>query len=407
LEPGSQTLPPVEGSEAIDAPTPPGTPMPDDPPEKAGPSGALGSGPSEETNGFIALLRSDEQLVAPVRVLFTGDGNTTTIVMNDSGTVPDVTAGDGIWAGVAESAPLSGAVSVEVAGDTREGGVVSWGPDEKPRELKLTVQQEALNVEATTHTAAGAPAAAEGDPSVAGDVVGPAVVSPEAPAAGPMAAPQMNGVAVPVHSADGAGGFDWMGALALVLALAALGLVLMRRSPAVSSKPEAVPEPSSLPTRMNEMGILGSGTPSLSDGVSVWTGPEAILGTLLATVARTRSVVVAAPEDRTVPPVAAGPVFRVNSLQPHVIEAAVRSVQAAGGLSVCVVALPDGDVDDPLVASIERGLPDGVGALIFGTSASCTKPFVGLEPAAGGVAISVGGRKLRPLRVTPRGFDLD
>jgi len=158
---------------------------------------------------------------------------------------------------------------------------------------------------------------------------------------------------------------------------------------------------------MKEMGVLGSGTPSFSDGVSVWTGPEAILGTLLATVAGSRPVVVAAPEDRIVPPVAAGPVFRVNSLQPHVIEAAVQAVQAAGGLSVCVVALPDGDIDDPLVAAIGRGLPDDVGAMIFGASASCAQAVVGLEPAAGGVAISVGGRKLRPLRVTPRGFDLD
>lgn len=409
LEPGAQALPPVEGATPQSAPTPPGTPPPSEPPETAGPSGALGAGPDNETNGLIAILRTDTPLDGAVRVVLSGDGDVVEIDLNDAGKPPDVTAGDGLWAGLAESAPLSATVSVELADGARDAGSVSWKPEEKPRELKLSVVGSTVEARATSHSGAAPGTQATAASGATGQ---PAAVAPTgtqgdaAPAGGAVTpGPEEQRVFAPPVI----GGPDWMSGLAIVVALGSMGVVLLRKpstappSEPVTAAPAGLP---GLPARVPEAGILGSGTPSLSDGVSVWTGPDALVGPLLGTLARSRPVVVAAPADRSLPPTSGGPVFRAESLQPHAIDTAVRAVLANGGLSVCVVALPGTEINDALVTSLQRSLPEGVGAILFASASSASRPAVELGPAAGGVSVVVGGRPLRQVQVGPGGFDL-
>ena len=266
-----------EGAPPVAEPTPPGTPLPEDPPEHDGPTGEAGAVPADETNGLIALFRTDAPAQAPVVLVLAGAEGRAEITLNDSGTAPDVTAGDGIWAGLAESAPLSGTVEVQVGGDTLQGGTVAWDADDRARELKVRIRGGEVEVRAATHVQPPTPPTeppAEGDPPVQ---TGPARSSPGGPGgpSGPVAAPE--------------GGTDWLGGVALVVALAALGMVLLRR-PAEpdASEAEAVaaPTPSSaaappLPARLPEAGLLGPRTPSPSGGLSIWTGPPATLKPLL------------------------------------------------------------------------------------------------------------------------------
>jgi|GEM_PF-2969449 len=408
LEPGDQALPPVEGTAAADAPSPPGTPNPDQPPDSPGPSGTAGTGPANETNGLIALLTSDQAVAGPVLLELAGDGETVQVTLNDDGQPPDVQAGDGIWAGLAESAPLTAAVTVKLPGAAHDGGTVSWSPDQKPRELKVRILGDTIEARATAHTSGtSTPPATVGAPATPAAGT-PTPVPDTQPAATERPAATPSPVAQPASS-----GMDWLGGLALVLALAALGVALLRRPTA--AEPEAVqsvPEPvvslpPPLPPRAREAGVLGSGTPALSGGVSVWTGPDAVLGALLGTLASGGPVVVASAKERTLPPTWGGPVFVAASLRPDVVVDAVQAVQANGALSVCVLALPGADVDDSLVDALEQALPDGVGAVVFGPSSSSKKTEVALGPAPGGVSVVVGGRPLRRVRVGPRGFVLD
>jgi len=413
LEPGGQTLPPLEGSEAADptptapgstptgdpvietrtdAPRTPGAELPADPPISPGPSGAFGDGPSSETNGLIAILSTDVALSGSVKVVLNGADGTTELLLNDRGEAPDVTADDGLWAGLAPSAPLDASVELVVDGETRSGGRVSWEPNARPRELKIRLMGDTVAATAATGTGGAQEGGGASAPKKTPGEEAPAVSKPVV--SGPTPAPSSTG------------GFDWMGALALVLALAALGVGLLRKSAPTEVEPQQPPAPPKLPARVREAGILGSGTPSLSDGISVWVGPDAVLGALLSTLAQTRPVVVVTAPDHPLPPVVGGAVFQVTSLQPETAREAAEAVLARGGLGVCMVILPGAPIDGGVVELARRSLPEGVGGVVFGPSSTADAPTVELGPAPGGVAVTVGGRPVRRVEVGPRGFQL-
>ena len=413
LEPGGQTLPPLEGSEAADgtptapgstptgdpvtetrtdAPRTPGSELPGDPPIAPGPSGALGDGPSEETNGLIAILSTDVTLSGTVKVLLKGADGTTELLLNDQGEAPDVTADDGLWEGLAPSAPLDASVELVVNGETRSGGRVSWEPNARPRELKIRLMGDTVAVTAATGTGGAKEGGEASAPKETRSEGVPSVSKPSAPA--------------PTQATASAGGVDWMGALALVLALAALGMGMLRKSAPPAVEPQRPPAPPKLPARVREAGVLGSGTPSLSDGLSVWVGPDAVLGALLSTLAHRRPVVVVTAPEHRLPPVVGGAVFQVASLQPDSARAAAEAVLARGGLGVCMVFLPGAPIDGGVLELARRALPEGVGGVVFGPSSTADAPTVELGPAPGGVAVTVGGRPVRRVEVGPRGFQL-
>jgi hypothetical protein len=140
-----------------------------------------------------------------------------------------------------------------------------------------------------------------------------------------------------------------------LLLLAALG-VLWSRS---KGPPDDVL--ATLP-RVPEPGVLGTGTPSLTAGVSVWTiAPEdapAFVRALLATVARHHPVLLAAPATVRSPSVFGGPVYRTETVAPaplvDLVEALAREVPGVCLFLVC----------DDASAHLTELSPDTAGVIV-------------------------------------------
>ncbi|HCH62085.1 MAG: hypothetical protein CL927_11555 [Deltaproteobacteria bacterium] len=439
-EPASPT--PSAASPASDdnrEPPPLGDGVESDVPAKPGPSGAFGIEPENEQNGVMVLLRSEGTLSGAVSVTLAGASQTVSVEMNDQGTAPDVRAGDGIWAGVVDAAPQSGRVALKTGSGTLDGNRVEWAEDDRARELQLRIVDGVLKAEATVHQGVAAVATPNGDPmgkpvpvaageagsapAPAGDMgeaprtavsAGPTPGVAAGPASGPAAARPVQSGAVDARAGAavaerGVGGWGVVpGVLALLFAIGALAVALRAWSTGKGRAGAGEPSPSlPLPTRMSEPGLLGPGTPSASAGVSVWTGPQAVLRPLLAHVARGRPVVVATGEAVSMPAVFGGPVFHVASLDPATVARAVEAVHQRGCLSVGVVVLAGKPVDKAYADALRQALPVDVGAVVWGRSLESGCPVVVLSPAPGGAGVSVDGALLRTVRSTTRGFEWD
>jgi hypothetical protein len=380
-------------------------------PETPGPSGAKGTGPTDEKNGLITLLRVDAPLSGKVTATLKGPKETLTIDLNDAGKPPDVTAGDNIWAGLAESAPLSVQVSLTTPDGTFEGGTAEWAPDDRARELRLQIRGTALEVRARKYGAADTPAnidtTAKGAPPL-GDAPPQGDAAQGLPPAANPPTTATDVAATTTYPAREASRdaklVDWLGVAALLIAVAAFGAVLFRRPKAVPAAP--LPEPLPL-RRLSERGILGAGTPPWSGTVSVWSGPDALLEPLLTTLALGRPVVVAGPPHKTLPAVWGGPIFRAKSHDIPTIVETVRAVHDSGGLAVGVLLLTDGPVDEATRQSLEQALPSGVGAVIWGEAAAGVRPAVELSSTDRVVTVRVEGKPIRRVRITTHGFDWD
>jgi hypothetical protein len=190
--------------------------------------------------------------------------------------------------------------------------------------------------------------------------------------------------------------------IALLVSLISLVVALRVRKSSQSTQARLP-----LPPQMSEAGILGAGTPAWSSGVSVWTGPDRLLPSLLAHLAHGRSVVVASSGTTPLPAVRGGPVFSVPSVEPAAVAAAVQAVRQHGGLAVGVVVVAAKVVDMADASALARALPPGVGAVVWGRSADSGCPVVALSPAPGGAGVSVNGAPIRSVRSTVRGFEWD
>lgn len=394
-----------------------------------GPSGQVGTGPENEQNGLMVLLRPSASLSGDVTVTLKGASETVSVSMNDAGKPPDVRAGDGIWAGVVEAAPQAGRVTLKTSSGSIEGGRVEWAEDDRARELQLGLADGKLTVEATVHQGAAPVASSDGaapdrpEPVAPGEAPGGVVSggegalppsdgereAPVPPTAGAAVAQAGEPVVSPVAVVPRNEPSIWAilpGVLALVLAAAALWVGLRRRgSDAVPASTTPAKRP--MPTRMSEPGLLGTGTPAATAGVSIWTGPGALMRPLLAHLARGRPVVVATGAGASMPAVLGGPIFHVESLAPDAVAAAVQALQQRGCLSVGVMVLAEKPVDEMYASSLGRALPADVGAVVWGRSLESGCPVVVLSPAPNGAGVSVDGTPLRTVRTTVHGFEWD
>ena len=143
-----------------------------------------------------------------------------------------------------------------------------------------------------------------------------------------------------------------------VLVLAGVAWLWMRGRPADASS--RVPW-----TQVPEAGLVGPGSPSLSDGLQVWLVPEAdaeaLLRPLLATLARHHRVLFAAPSRTNAPSVPGGPVFRLNSIRATQVGEAAELLLASGGPSA--VLLADTQADASVLKDYADLLPMGVGSV--------------------------------------------
>jgi len=357
-----------------------------------------------------------------VRLVAQGETAPNLLEVKDDGATPDVAAGDGVYSA---SAALIGdvfEVGLTVGDHDYPGGTVSWSEADAARDLTLTLSDGNLTAVAETSAGAQAGAAAPGEPSADGATpvdpgTLPAVApSPEAalsggpvasaPTGGPSAAPSGTpgapisptaNMTVPRSDRkDKATLFIAFGGGLILLVGIAWVWTLTRRGSAVT-----------LPPQLAEPGLLGPQTPSLSDGASTWRAsadavPELAWG-LAARIARTRRVLVVAPESLSLPPIHGGPCYRLAELDADQIADVVDALNAEGGSPVAVLLVGEGAED--ALDRVGSELPAGAALVLVATAGAQADPrAVSCEKVAGDWHLS-GPDGVSAVQVGPYGFE--
>lgn len=191
---------------------------------------------------------------------------------------------------------------------------------------------------------------------------------------------------------------SWRGAGAIGgLLLGIVGLRLATRRRSASRAPAGVvPEPGP--------GVLGPGSPALSDGLigcAVSPGDlQALIGPLLATLAEHHRVVVAAPAGQVLPRVEGGPVYRVSDHRAAEIRAVAEALQT-GNAHVAVLSIGLGVAD---YTSLAAALPNDIGGVALCTSPEGLPPLRSISVRSDGEAWMVQtGTESWQVALTPRG----
>lgn len=127
--------------------------------------------------------------------------------------------------------------------------------------------------------------------------------------------------------------------------------------------------------RLPSAGLFGAGSAPLSQGLQAWEvdpqHAEALLGPLLATLARDHRVLLAAPERSPIPPVPGGPVYRATGARPAELGRLVARLADAPGLPVVVLMLGRGrDAAD--LRKSQVSLPANTGGIVLLTESGRT-----------------------------------
>lgn len=354
------------------------------------PASAQGS-----SRGVVVRLETGgEEVSAPVVAVLTpkDGGAAVEVQLNDSGTAPDVNAGDQSWAGAASVDADSVSVVLKAGGKTHDGGAVSWSADDRFRELSIRFDGGAMTMDASVAsstggdagggasggtsggasggaggTATGLPplgdnAGGGGTGAAAGGAAGGApTAGGAAPFGGNTMGSRPSAVSFPSgQSEQGPGLFIGLGVGLLLLVGVAWLWVRTRRSdgPAPSSGLVPLPEPP----------IVGSHVPSLSDGLSLWVSDEAttaeILRPLLATLAQSHRVLLVGPAALQPPPVHGGPVYRAGGTRPSLVGDAADALLRESGAPLAALFVADvGDANT--LRDFADVLPPGVGGVVL------------------------------------------
>ncbi|MDP2311249.1 MAG: hypothetical protein Q8P18_34840 [Pseudomonadota bacterium] len=344
-----------------------------------------------EQHGLVVRLDSSGATFSGtvVVVLTPPTGEPTRLEVLDDGVAPDVAAGDGTWS---SSLWLDGdafTISVEASGKTLEGGPVSWNATDSARDLQVIVKGNSVVAEAGVSTGgggeqqpgdAGAPRTTQeggsgsaSTASSAGPSTGPSPGSgsPSGPSAGPSSGPSSGPSGAPGGSgtpplgnrtattSSSNDGTLYIGFGIGVLLLVGVAWLWLRNRP-----PEGSARTGGLAV-LPEPGLLGPGSPSLSDGLSLWLVPEAdadaLVRPLLATLARHHLVLFAAPVKVVPPAVHGGPVYRATNIRPSHVGDAAESLQREGrALAVLFVGT---QADAATLKDYADLLPTGVGSI--------------------------------------------
>lgn len=298
------------------------------------------------TGIVVRLSTGGEAVEAPVIATLTNSsGVATTLTLLDNGEAPDVNAGDHHYSA---SSMLDGEtfqVSLSLGGDSEDVGEVSWPAEVTARDLVITRYDGIVTLE----TGAGdngqpmgepaSPGGASGEPamgSASGDPVANPAVNGTAPARSP-------NVTFPSSTSGNNGTtpendstlYIIGGILLLILAAVAF---FWFKEPAPAPKSSAG---SSLVHRLPEPGLLGDGTPSLSDGSSVWVvdsdATTDFMSLLLGSMAAHHRVVVVSPGSNPIPLVQGGPVYRMKNPRAGHVADAVSELMRGSGQPVVVL----------------------------------------------------------------------
>ncbi len=253
-------------------------------------------------------------------------------------------------------------VSISLGGAVEEVGEVSWPEDVTARDLVITRYDGIVTLE----TGAGDNAQPNGLPAG-----GASAGTTGAPAPGPGGADNARAPAVSF-----AAGSDTPGKMQddatlyviggiLLLVLAGVAFFWFRPEQAGSSTTRYIG--SDQAHRLPEPGLLGEGSPSLSDGPPVWVVQPAdtdeFLGLLLSSMAAHHRVLVVAPGTDTLTLVHGGPVFRMKNPRPPHVTDALDTLRTEPGQSFSVLIRAT-DMNEKTIAEYCEQLPPDVGTAI-------------------------------------------
>lgn len=312
---------------------------------------------SARTGIVVRLVTGGEEVAAPVQAILINEAEKEfTLDLADNGEPPDVTAGDFHFSGSGIIEGDSFKVHISTEGNKEEVGEVSWPSDVTARDLIVTRYEGIVTLE----TGAGdnqQPPGSPTNPGVAGAAptgelipsggldggVGAPGMAGGAGDANPVRSPNVSfpDTASGVNASDDATLYVIGGVLLLILA--AVAFFWFREPGEVSYSGESAARSVAIGSRVHQMpepGLLGDGTPSLSDGTSFWVVPQADAGDftklLLASMAQHHQVLVVSGTTDPLPLVHGGPVYRMKSPRPtHVAD--VANALASSGRPVAIL----------------------------------------------------------------------
>jgi hypothetical protein len=323
------------------------------------------------------------------------------VPLADRGQSPDVAASDGIWSGSTLFGADDAIASLSVGGAVYTAEKVAWDKDNFQRDITLRLDAGVLTAATngsggvggdfpavdggTTATGSAGAGAADGSASTA-SAAGSWLQSDGA--SGPMAPGEFGASTGSKSSGD----YQlYLGLAAGVVALAALGYFALRnRDDDGGDFIQPLPEPP----------LVGPGTPSLSDGLSLWVhnadDAEGLLGALLATLARHHRVLVVGEEEFVVPRVFGGPVYRCPGIEPDEVGEAAEDLVNEGGTPLTLLVCLDAVRAHALLEELPEGL-GGValvsdpGEVVLPTVRCAREGGLWVLTTAGGTAIAKVG----------------
>ena len=322
------------------------------------------------TGIVVRLVTGGDTVDSPVvAILINKEGTEHQATLADNGEPPDVNPGDHHYSGSTMLDGDSFAVSISLGGEVEEVGEVSWPTDVTARDLVITRYDGIVTLE----TGAGDNAQPNGQPSsgAPGSESGELGGAPPGGGAAPMAGSgTARAPAVSFASSDTPGQINddstlyvIGGILLLVLAGVAFFWFRPEDNPASTSRYTGSDQAHRLP----EPGLLGEGSPSLSDGPSVWVvdseHSKAFLSLLLSSMAAHHRVLVVAPGTDALPLVHGGPVFRMKNPRPSHVADTLDTLRAERGLSFCVLIRAT-EMNEQTISDYCDLLPSDVGTAI-------------------------------------------
>jgi hypothetical protein len=344
---------------------------------------------------MVRLESTRASLDGTVKVRLTPEGSDDAIELElrDDGEAPDVTADDNNYAATSLVSSDAFDVVVTVGSEQIPGGQVSWAPDQQAaRDLVIRLNEDSISMSASVPLSTGVPTGVDRN-------------NPDGAEAGPgKVAGERKGRGRNASRADMEPSISRKDALLWVAI--GLGLVGLAAAGALLSRWQANRSRLQLPA-LAEPPLLGPHSPSLSQGLSVWTTTDraAVLGPLLSTMAQNHRVLVVMLGDSPLPPVFGGPVHRWSTLDVDRVEDALFELSEFAEQPLALLLVLDtvsGDTLDEMAGL----LGDGTGgiALVSATVAS-SLPTVMLETDGEDVVLSATSGRSR-LHAGSRGFEV-
>lgn len=328
----------------------------------------------EEADRLVVRLDTAEHPLqgAVIARFVTKDGTGVAFALNDAGTSPDTTAGDGVWSGVGVVAGTTAKLTVSSPDWTGDAGSLALPPG-RQHDLDLAISGARIVPSGALGAAASGGADDRATPGDAGTVRRKGGGAGSASGEGGGGRRRNKAEA---ESAPAPNDLWYLAAAGAGLCLLAVGFLSFRRPQRAAALPVGV-------RRLAEAGLFGSGSPPISAGISQWVVSAAdehdLVLDLVRQVAALRPVLVQAGDDVELPGTRGGTAYRASYGRPAELQDAVDDLREVHPTLALVLVAPsspgalaewtrDMGGDLPILAVVRQPVP-GVGP-----GARCTRP---------------------------------